>query len=79
MKLVMKNQPTIIVHEMGLESQPLPAWTDDGTAIEFDSAPNQTVTRVDIPEVPGAFQLLNVLNPNEADAFVEQTEQLGSL
>lgn len=73
----MKNQPTIIAHEMGLESQPLPAWTDDGTAIEFDSVPNQTVTRVDIPKVPGAFQLLNVLNPNEADAFVEQTEQLG--
>ena len=52
MELVTKNQPTIIAHEMGLESQPLPAWTDDGTAIAFDSAPNQTVTRVDIPEAP---------------------------
>ena len=62
---------------MGLESTPLPAWTDDGSAIEFDSAPNKPVTRVDIPEVPGAFQLLNVLNPDEADGFVEQTEQLG--
>jgi hypothetical protein len=74
---MMKNRPTIIAHEMGLESNPLPAWTDDGTAIVFDSAPNQAVTRVDIPEVPGAFQLLNVLNPNEADEFVDQVEQLG--
>ena len=73
----MKNQPTIIAYEMGLESTPLPAWTDDGSAIEFDSAPNKPVTRVGISEVPGAFQLLNVLNPNEADGFVQQTEQLG--
>ena len=73
----MKNQPTIIAHEMGLESNPLPAWTDDGTAIAFDSAPEEAVSRLDIPEVPGAFQLLNVLNYNEADEFVEQTERLG--
>ena len=73
----MKNPPTIITHEMGLESNPLPAWTDDGSAITFDAAPNEAVLRVDIPEVPGAFQLINVLNSNEANEFVEQTERLG--
>lgn len=73
----MRNTPTIIAHEMGLDSKPLPVWTDDGTSIEFDSAPTRPVTRVDIPQVPGAFQLLNVLSDKEADEFVEVAEELG--
>jgi len=73
----MGNQPTIIAHEMGLEATPLPTWTDDGSAIELCSTPVVPVSRVDIPEVPGAFQLLNVLSHREADAFINQAEQLG--
>ena len=77
MGLAMKNLPTIITHEMGLESSSLPVWTDDGTVIEFDSITVKPVTRVDVLQVPGAFQLLHVLNPKEADALLEITEQLG--
>ena len=73
----MKKQPTIIAHEMGLEATALPAWTDDGSVIEFGPTPVAPVSRVDIPEVPGAFQLLNVLDHREADAFIDQAEQLG--
>ena len=73
----MKNQPTIIAHEMGLEATSLPTWTDNGSAIELLSSPVDPVSRVDIPEVPGAFQLLNVLSHREADAFIDQAEQLG--
>ncbi|NKB39391.1 MAG: oxidoreductase [Gammaproteobacteria bacterium] len=73
----MKNQPTIVTHEMGMEAKPLPTWTDDGSTIDFDPEPLRAVIRTEIPKVPGAFQLLNVLSPREADVFVEQAEQLG--
>jgi hypothetical protein len=77
MKLPLKSQPTIACYEIGLDSNPLPVWTDDGNAIDFSVALEKPVTRVDIPEVPGAFQLLNLLSAAEADAFVEQTEHMG--
>ena len=73
----MTNQPTIVTYEMGMGSTPLPAWTDDGTAINFCGKPDPAVSRLDINEVPGAFQLLNVLTDSEADAFVKVTERLG--
>lgn len=73
----MKNKPSIITYERGLASTRLPAWTDDGSVIEFSTTPGVVVSRVDIAEVPGAFQLFNVLSHDEADAFVEQAEQCG--
>jgi hypothetical protein len=73
----MKSQPTIATHEMGLEATPLPTWTDDGDAIDFNSGPEEPLSRIEVPHVPGAFQLLNVLNTDEADAFIDQAEQLG--
>jgi hypothetical protein len=73
----MNSQPTIVTHEMGLEATALPTWTDDGRAIDLDSTPVEAVSRIIIPEVPGAFQLLNVLSIDEADTFIEQTERLG--
>ncbi|MFT5425086.1 MAG: hypothetical protein ACI9ZT_000007 [Gammaproteobacteria bacterium] len=67
----------IVANESGFGSEPLPVWTDRPSLINlFDASPPET-TRVDIPEVPGAFQLLNVLSEQEADAILNIAEQLG--
>ena len=73
----MATRPTVVTHESGLESTPLPIWTDDGSAIEFGLTADKAVSRVNLQEVPGSFQLLNVLSHREADAFVELAEQMG--
>lgn len=68
----------IVANEPGLESGQLPTWTDRvGSVMPFEASPAQAVARVDIPEVPGAFQLLNILTPEESDTFVDIAESLG--
>lgn len=67
----------IVAHEQGLEGSALPTWADHGDGvIQFSKEP-QEVTRVDIPEVPGAFQLLNVLSSKEADQFRALADNAG--
>jgi len=68
----------IVGHELGNGPDPLPLWTDRPDAVDlFEDRDADDVTRVDLAEVPGAFQLLNVLSPDEADAFVEIADRLG--
>ncbi len=67
----------IVAREPGLEGSLLPTWTDrGGKAISFADDP-PLARRVAVPDVPGAFQLLDVLTGEEADAFVRITEELG--
>jgi hypothetical protein len=73
----MKKNMSIIGYERGLASTQLPVWTDNGSVITFSTPPENAVSRSEIEQVPGAFQLFNVLSSSEADAFVERTEQLG--
>jgi len=69
--------PTFVARqEQGAERSDLPAWTDDGTAVDFDSSP-PVVTRRDVPEVPGCFILENVLTPHECAQLVRITEAMG--
>ena len=68
----------IVTREPGFGPTPLPTWSDKPGAVNpFEDHLNKTVSRIDIPEVPGAFQLLNVLSEEEADRIVELSEQLG--
>ena len=68
----------VVAREPGLETGPLPTWADrDGAAALFDLLPAQPVARVNIANVPGAFQLLDVLSATEADRFVNLAEGLG--
>ena len=67
----------IVTHEPGFGPEPLPVWTDHpGKINPFDTSPSQTVTRVDIPEVPNAFQLMNVLSDKEANNIVNIADNL---
>lgn len=70
----------VVAHEPGAENPRLPTWTSDGInpmALALNA--DMVVTRQDIPEIPGAFQLLNVLSAQECQRFIEITEALGYL
>lgn len=70
----------VVAREPGAENPSLPTWTshnENPTGLALD-APDR-VTRKDIPEVPGAFQLLNVFSKQECQAFIDTTEGLGFL
>ncbi|MCM2129538.1 oxidoreductase [Larsenimonas rhizosphaerae] len=68
----------IVGHERGFNADPLPIWSDAGDPdLLFEAHDPEQVSRRDIPEVPGAFQLLNVLSSSEADNFVRMAEQMG--
>ncbi len=74
------NDFYIVAREPGAENPSLPTWTshsENPMALAQDDA--SAVTRKDIPEVPGAFQLLNVFSKQECQAFIDATEALGFL
>ena len=74
----MSDNLYIVNRERGFGPEALPIWTDrPGSVNPFEDRDSSDVTRVDIPDVPGAFQLLNVLSPQEADNIVKIVEELG--
>jgi len=67
----------VVAREPGAENPSLPTWTSHsqnptGLATEAPFI----VSRKEIPEVPGAFQLLNVFSQQECQAFIDTTEAL---
>lgn len=69
----------IVAHEPGAQHPNLPTWASHAkNPFELASAKSDVV-RQDIPQVPGAFQLLNVLTPQECDRLIATTEALGYL
>ncbi|WP_158773454.1 2OG-Fe(II) oxygenase [Cobetia sp. L2A1] len=67
-----------VSHERGFHPTPLPIWSDNGDVATFyETDATLQPTRQDIDEVPGAFQLLNVLTPTEANNFVQAAEEMG--
>ncbi len=74
----MREEFYVVTREPGFGPTPLPTWTDRPGAVKpFEERPEAAVYRVDIPEVPGAFQLMNVLSESEANRLVEIAEFLG--
>jgi hypothetical protein len=70
----------IIARERGAENPAIPTWANRSTnPVLLDDEPTESVIRQDIPEVPGAFQLLNLLNADECARLVALTEALGYL
>ena len=68
----------VVAQESGFGLEPLPTWTDEpGAVMPFDQSQFRATKRIDISEVPGAFQLLNVLSEAEADRMVSLADHLG--
>jgi len=67
----------VVAREAGHRNPDLPTWASArGGLVDYDSAA-PPVIRKDIEDVPGAFQLLNVLSDDECRQFVSITEALG--
>jgi len=70
----------VVAREPGAENPSLPTWTshsENPTGLATEAS--FIVSRKEIPEVPGAFQLLNVFSQQECQAFIDTTEALGFL
>ncbi len=70
----------VIAHEAGAENNAIPCWANqDSNPAALDTDANAAVERHEIEDVPGAFQLLNVLSAAECERIVKLTESLGYL
>ena len=67
--------------EPGAEHPALPAWGNRhvNTANLSDTFDVSLIERGELSQVPGAFQLLNVLTKDECDKLISISEQLGFL
>lgn len=70
----------VVVKEPGAEHPALPTWAGRTANPAQLSLSHQTkIERFEVDEVPGAFQLLNVLSVEECQHLIEITETLGYL
>lgn len=68
----------VVAYETGHTDMDLPLWTaQEPGAIRFDDASDRAIDYVERPEVPGAFQLLNVLSESECDQILAVATTLG--
>ncbi len=67
----------VLAHEPGHDQEALPLWANAREGlIHFDEAP-APVERIDLPDLPGVFQLHNVLSPGECEQFRLIVDTLG--
>lgn len=70
----------VVAKEPGAEHPALPTWAGNiANPARLSHDHEKNLTRIDIDEVPGAFQLLNVLSAEECKRLIEITESLGYL
>jgi len=70
----------VIARERGAENPAIPTWANrSANPVSLDDGPVDPLIRQDIAEVPGAFQVLNLLNAEECARLVALTEALGYL
>lgn len=74
------DDPYIIARQPGAENPNIPTWASrsDNPAALTDTPP-LPVNRKEVAGVPGTFQLLNVLAPDECERLIALTETLGYL
>jgi len=67
-----------VVKETGHTNPELPVWTcTEPGSVGYCENPAAVIERKGLPEIPGAFHLLNVLSDAECDRFVQISEVLG--
>lgn len=76
----MQDDFYVVAKEPGAEHPALPTWAGHQTNPAQLSLEHQSdIKRIEIDEVPAAFQLLNVLSVEECQRLIEITESLGYL
>ncbi len=66
----------VVAREMGSFSPSLPAWANKTKNTIPLSLNESKVTRLEVKNVPGAFQLLNVFSKTECKKIIETSENL---
>ncbi len=71
----------VVAREPGAEHPALPTWANNGLNPVGLTAqyPVERIVRQELPDVPGAYQLLNVLSTVECQQFVTVSEAVGYL
>lgn len=70
----------IVAREPGAEHPALPTWanaTDNPAKLDLNY--QGSIERIEVEDVPGAFQLLNVISPKECERLIALSESLGYL
>ncbi len=76
----MNNSFYIVAREAGAQNPSLPTWANNKeNEINLDENLKPNIKRIDLDDVPGTFQLLNVFTAQECEDFIKQTEELGYL
>ena len=76
----MNNSFYIVAREAGAQNPSLPTWANNKeNEINLDENLKPNIKRIDLDNVPGTFQLLNVFTAQECEDFIKQTEELGYL
>lgn len=70
----------VVAREPGAENPAIPTWANDcANPAGLARAPATAVERVPVAGVPAAYQLLNVLSPEECLQLIQLSESLGYL
>jgi hypothetical protein len=70
----------VVAYEPGAEHPALPVWASDQPNIAVLSpSANNDITKKAVPQVPGAFQLLNVFSKEECQRLIAVSESMGYL
>jgi len=70
----------VVAREAGAENPDIPTWANEtANVMNLEVNLKAKIKRVDLEEVPGAFQLLNVLTKQECLRLIKETENLGYL
>lgn len=70
----------VVAKETGSISHELPTWAskkENPTKLNINA--KKEIKRVEVPDLPGAFQLLDVFTKEECEKLINETEQLGYL
>lgn len=76
----MNNSFYIVAKEAGAQNPSIPTWANSiENEINLDEDFKPKIKRIDLDNVPGAFQLLDVFTTQECNNFIKETENLGYL
>lgn len=67
----------LVTMESGSVRNDIPIWSSLPNAVQFDLSGWGPVRKTDVPDVPGAFVLSNVLTPVECEQLIALSETMG--
>lgn len=77
---VQNNDFFVAAYEPGAEHPALPTWANNKANVaSLSPVASQKITRQAVSQVPGAFQLLNVLSQEECQRLIQASEAMGYL